>query len=141
LEQQMSFFRISEDASGWDDEVLVLVARGEIDFAASPQLRERIAEDMSAGRRRLVLDLSRVTFLDSTAIGVLVGAAMRLREHGGGSLAVVCGEENRHVLRTFDMAGVTSMVALYHSHEEARSALAVAVGVRRSSEQAVTGRD
>jgi anti-sigma B factor antagonist len=122
----MSFFRISEDASGRDGDVLVLVAGGEIDFAASPQLRERIAEELGAGSRRLVLDLSRVTFLDSTAIGVLVGAAMRLREHGGGSLAVVCEEENKHVLRTFDIAGVTSMVALYTSREEALSALAMA---------------
>jgi anti-sigma B factor antagonist len=122
----VSFFHISEDASGRDGDVLVLVAGGEIDFAASPQLRERIAEELGAGSTRLVLDLSRVTFLDSTAIGVLVGAAMRLREHGGGSLAVVCGEENQHVLRTFDIAGVTTMVALYRSRAEALSALAMA---------------
>jgi anti-sigma B factor antagonist len=109
-----------EDAEG-DDDVIVVLAGGDLDFAASPQLRERIAEHVDAGRKRLVLDLSSATFIDSTAIGVLVGAATRLRERSGGSLAIVCPEENRGVLRIFEIAGVSDVFVLHRSREEALS--------------------
>jgi anti-sigma B factor antagonist len=110
-----------EDA-GCDDDVIVLLAGGELDYAASPQLRERIAEHVDAGRRQLVLDLSPATFIDSTAIGVLVGAATRLRESGAGSLAIICPEDNRGVLRIFEIAGVSDVFALHRSREEALAA-------------------
>jgi len=127
----MSFFYISDDVTtervDYFDDVVVLVAGGEIDYAASPQLRERLADCVIEGKRRLMLDLSAVTFIDSTAIGVLVGAVMRLHElGGGGSLAVVCNEENKRVLRIFEIAGVESLIALHYSREEAFSALATA---------------
>lgn len=126
----MSFFYISEEPpvadAGSCDDVAVLVAGGEIDYAASPRLRECLADCASTGKRRLVLDLSSVSFIDSTAIGVLVGAVMRLREQEDGSLAVVCARENKRVLRIFDIAGVDSMIALHDSRAEALSALALA---------------
>jgi anti-sigma B factor antagonist len=126
----MSFFYISDDVAvgGMEHghDVVVMVAGGEIDYAASPQLSERLADHISVGIRHLVLDLSAVTFIDSTAIGVLVGAVMRLHEAGGGSLAVVCAEENRRVLRIFEIAGVDSLIALHSSREEALSELATA---------------
>ncbi|HSZ04586.1 MAG TPA: STAS domain-containing protein [Solirubrobacteraceae bacterium] len=124
----MSFFYIGDDMtfehSEHADDAVLLVAGGEIDFAASPRLRERIADAIDAGRRRLVLDLSKATFIDSTAVGVLVGAVLRLHEHGGGSLGVICAEENVRVLRIFEIAGVESVIALYRSREEGLSALA-----------------
>jgi anti-sigma B factor antagonist len=123
----MSPFYFTEDATDQsvehDDDVVILVAGAELDYAASPQLRERMAEATTAGMR-LVVDLSAVTFIDSTAIGAIVGAVMRLREHGDGWLAVVCSEANEQVLRTFDMAGVTGLIELYPSCEAALLALA-----------------
>jgi len=99
---------------------------GELDYAASPQLRQRIDGHLEAGRRRLVLDLSEVTFIDSTAIGVLLGAVTRLNEAGGGALEIVCADENARVLRIFAITGIDSMIALHSTREEAFSALAVA---------------
>ncbi len=126
----MGFFYIGEEATverGQDGEdAVVLVAGGEIDYAASPQLRERIAEHVDAGCSRLVLDLSTVTFIDSTAIGVLMGVVLRLRELGERSLALVCADENRRVLRIFEIAGIDSVIDVYSSREEALSALSTA---------------
>lgn len=126
----MGFFYISDEVAvegvehGGD--VAVVIAGGEIDYAASPQLKARIAEHVDAGRRRLVLDLSTVTFIDSTAIGVLMGAVMKLDELGGGSVAIVCAEENKRVLRIFEIAGIDSLIDLHGSREQAIAALATA---------------
>lgn len=118
----MGSFYISDHVTR--DDVVVLVAGGEIDYAASPQLRECVDGHIKAGRRRLMLDLSAATFIDSTAIGVLVGSATRLREIGGGSLAIVCANENEKVLHIFGITGLDSMIALHRSRDEALSALA-----------------
>jgi anti-sigma B factor antagonist len=123
----MAFFYISEDTTALasaGEELMVLVAGGELDHHASPSLREQIAGHIDAGKRRLVLDLSAVTFIDSTAIGVLVGAAVRLQETKGGTVAVVCGPDNERVLRIFDIAGVDNVITLCSSREDALLALA-----------------
>ncbi|HEY4917590.1 MAG TPA: STAS domain-containing protein [Solirubrobacteraceae bacterium] len=125
----MGFFYIGDEATDAvatnGDDVAVLLAGGELDYAASPQLKERLGESIDAGARHLVLDLSMATFIDSTAIGVLVGTVMRLREDGG-SLTIVCAEENQRVLRIFEIAGVDSLITLHRSREEALSALVLA---------------
>ncbi len=124
----MGFFYISDDGTvggaQHGNDVVVLVAGGEIDYSASPQLSERLSERIDGGITRVVLDLSTVTFIDSTAIGALVSAATRLRELGGGTLAVVCPEENRRVVRIFEIAGVDSVIAMHGSREDAIAELA-----------------
>jgi anti-sigma B factor antagonist len=126
----MSFFYIIDEVESGDvrrdEDVVVLAAGGDIDYASTPQLRERIAEHIDAGKRRLVIDLNEVTFIDSTAIGVLIGALVRLQDAGSGSVAVVCAEENRKVLRIFEIAGVDNVLPLYHTREDAVLALDMA---------------
>jgi len=127
----MSLFYIGEDtarenAQDCGEDVVVLVAGGELDYSVSPELKRSIVEHVDAGARRVILDLSEVSFIDSTSIGVLVGAVMKLHELGGGSLSVVCSQENRRVLQIFEIAGVDSLITLQPSREEALSALTVA---------------
>jgi anti-sigma B factor antagonist len=126
----MGFFYIGDEAlaegAHHGDDVVVLVAGGELDYAASPQVREHLSSRIDAGMRHLVLDLSGTTFIDSTAIGVLVAAVMKLHELDGGSLMVVCAEENRRVLRIFEIAGIDSLITLHRTREEALAELAVA---------------
>jgi anti-sigma B factor antagonist len=147
----MSFFSISEDvpvgnlhpgAHGLTpDDLALIVVSGELDYGASPRLRARISAHIGSGTRHLMLDLSEVTFIDSTAIGVLVGAAAQLRESGGGSLRVVCADENARVLRIFDIAGVASVLELRGSRDEALAALARSRSIqpRTHVEQAPAG--
>jgi anti-sigma B factor antagonist len=95
----------------------VLILGGELDYEASPGLRRRMFAKITPSTRRLILDMTLATFIDSTAIGVLVGASTRLHEVSGGSLAVICADEN--VLRIFEIAGIDTMLTLYGSRDEA----------------------
>ena len=115
----MSSFFISEEPAVEGDSFgeSVLIAGGELDYDASPQLQRQLLEKIKPSTRRVVLDLSLATFIDSTAIGVLAGASRRLAETSGGSLAVVCTDEN--VLRIFEIAGIETMLTLYGSRDEA----------------------
>jgi anti-sigma B factor antagonist len=107
-----------------DGDLAILAMGGELDYEASPQLRARLVGAIKAGGRRLVLDLSDVTFIDSTAIGVLAGTVARLDEAGGGSLAVVSTHEK--VLQIFEITGLDSVISLHSSREEAVSAFSLA---------------
>jgi anti-sigma B factor antagonist len=105
-------------------DLAILAVGGEVDYEVSPQLKAHVMRAIKAGTRRLVLDLSDVTFIDSTAIGVLAGAVEKLDEAGGGSLAVVSTHEK--VMQIFEITGLDSVVTVHPTREEALSALAVA---------------
>jgi anti-anti-sigma factor len=107
-------------------DVIVLVATGELDYDSCPLLRTSILSHIGAGKRRLVIDLSAVSFIDSMAIGVLVGTVSKLRASGGGSLVVVCTATNKKVRRIFDIAGVANVIDLHGSREDALRALVAA---------------
>jgi anti-sigma B factor antagonist len=94
----------------------VLEIGGEIDVYTAPRLRERLTEMIGAGERRIVVDLNRVEFLDSTGLGVLVGAQRRLRA-ADGSFALVCPHEK--LLKIFRITGLDSVFDIHDSVESA----------------------
>lgn len=81
---------------------------GELDMTAAPDLRDAIDSAIEAGAVTVVVDLNEVTFIDSTAIGVLLAARERMRR-AGGSLEVVCGEPN--VVRVLEIVGMRTVAA------------------------------
>lgn len=64
---------------GWT----VLTVHGELDLHTSPSLRDALSRSIDGGTGWLALDLADVPFMDSSSLGVLVGALKRLREKGG----------------------------------------------------------
>lgn len=65
------------DASGW----AVVTLRGEQDLFESKRSRAALHDGITAGSGRVVVDLSEVTFGDSSLLGALVGAAKQARRH------------------------------------------------------------
>jgi anti-anti-sigma factor len=57
-----------------DDTRQVVAVAGEIDLFTAPELKAALGEALESGRIRIVVDLTETTFLDSTALGVLIGA-------------------------------------------------------------------
>ncbi len=94
----------------------VIVAQGEMDLAAAPRLREALTDHLTAGRSHLLMDLTAVTFIDSTGLGVLVGAAKKAGGLGG-SLRIVCS--NERVLRLLAITGISRSMTVLPTVEEA----------------------
>jgi anti-sigma B factor antagonist len=121
----MRTFYIADEVQVEDagSDLCILVVGGEVDYEVSPQLKAHMMRAIKAGARRVVLDLSDVTFIDSTAIGVIAGAVEKLDE-AGGSLAVVSTHEK--VVQIFEITGLDSVITLHERREEALAALAIA---------------
>src|SRR5262249_3527634 len=66
---------------------------GEVDLYTAPALKTALRETIDRGARNVLVDLSRATFIDSTTLGVLMGAVKRLRP-AGGELAIACSDPN-----------------------------------------------
>lgn len=90
----------------------VIEVAGEIDVYTAPRLREVLVDLVAAGRHRLIVDVERVEFLDSTGLGVLVGGLKRVRSHDG-SLDVVCTHDR--LLKIFRITGLTKVFGIYDS--------------------------
>jgi anti-sigma B factor antagonist len=97
------------------DDTSVLTVEGDLDLASAPSLKWALADLQPAGRRHVVVDLSKVTFIDSTALGVLVGAQRAM--DGSVRLAIACAEEN--VLRIFELTGLDGMFEIVPTLEDA----------------------
>jgi anti-sigma B factor antagonist len=97
----------------------VVEVAGEIDLYTSARLREHLVDLVTAGRYHLIVDLERVDFLDTTGLGVLVGALTRVRAHGG-CLQLVCTRDR--ILKVLRVTGVTTVFQVHTSVEEAMNA-------------------
>jgi anti-sigma B factor antagonist len=95
-----------------DGKVPVIAVGGEIDVATAPQLRECLHNVITQGHTTVVLDLLGVTFLDSTALGVLVGALKRCRELGGELQVVVA---DARIMKIFEITGLTKVFLISDS--------------------------
>jgi len=98
------------------DGVPVVSASGEIDVATAPPLRDRLQALAASGKATVVVNLLGVTFLDSTALGVLVGALKRCREAGGDLPLVI---EEPRILKVFEITGLTGVFPIFESVREA----------------------
>ncbi len=94
-------FEIVEETTG---ELPVVSVRGEIDIVTAPQLENVLLSTFDVAAPRGVVDLTGVTFLDSTGLSVLVTAQKHCRDNGGGLELVIASNA---VLRVFEITGLT----------------------------------
>jgi anti-sigma B factor antagonist len=99
-----------------DDETHIVAVSGEIDLFTAPEFKQRMSAPIDAGRSNVVVDLSRTTFIDSSSLGVLIGAHRRLKLRGG-SLVVVC--DNETITKTFKITGLDGVFTLAPTVEAA----------------------
>ena len=111
-------FRIEEErpAPG----VTVLVVHGDVYLHAAPELRDRLGAALDAGDSGIVVDLTKTSFLDSTALGVLLGGVKRLRGGDGRIQLVVSRPEIR---RIFEITLLDQVIPLAESRAEALAAV------------------
>jgi anti-sigma B factor antagonist len=84
------------------DGTIVVGASGELDLYTAPELEQALASRVAEGAKQLVVDLSAATFVDSTALHVLLRAARQL-EGKAGELIVVAPDPN--VRKVFEITG------------------------------------
>jgi len=98
----------------------VVTLAGELDIATVPRVREAIAAPTVAAASAVLVDLTGVTFMDSTGLAVLLGLERDLSARRG-RLAVVCPEGPARLL--LDVTGVAERLELHPTRAAAEDAL------------------
>lgn len=106
-----------------DDACLVAVA-GDLDLYTSPELKQELLAVIADGARHVVVDLAETTFIDTTTLGVLVGAVKRLRPNGG-ELSLVCADRN--ITKIFGITGLDRVFPIHPTRAEALERIDAAV--------------
>lgn len=88
----------------------VVKVAGEIDISNAEHLRNAIDLALEQPTERVELDFSQVPYIDSTGIGVLVGAAHHAEEHGKGW--AITGAQ-RNVVRVVQLLGVDGDINIH----------------------------
>jgi anti-sigma B factor antagonist len=104
-----------------DDTTHVVSLRGEIDAMTAPRLGSRLFGLADEGKRGVVVDLSEVTFMDSTGIGVLLNALRHFTTRQA-QMVLVC--PTARVLRPFEVTGLVGHLTIFDSREKALGGLA-----------------
>jgi anti-anti-sigma factor len=71
---------------------------------------------------RIIINMKHLTYIDSTAIGLIVNFKRNVEKHKG--IIVVCNVQH-DIKSVFDITGITKFIDIYQSEEEAQQALTV----------------
>jgi anti-sigma B factor antagonist len=97
------------------DRMCVVAPAGEVDLSAAPSLKSSLLGLLDDGYCEFVLDLSAVTHMDSTGLGVLVGFHKRLPDDG---LFAIAGAR-RNVLTVFELTGLDTRFEIFSTVDDA----------------------
>ncbi len=114
----MTHDELSIDLKNDNDGTLVFKLRGSLDLATAPTVRAALSEATEKGGNNLIVDLTQLEFLDSTGLGVLIGAHRRAAEHGGTFRLIVT---EGPISRLLNITGLIAVFAVYHSAEDAEN--------------------
>jgi anti-sigma B factor antagonist len=99
----------------------VVSLEGEVDLYTAPELKQELHRLVGEGAKRIVIDMTATTFIDSTTLGVLLSVVKRVRPEGG-AVVLVCPDRN--VKRIFEITLLDRVFTIVDTREEAFDELA-----------------
>ena len=97
-------------------DIPVVDLTGDIDGYTCIKLRDAIIELLEAGDRKVVISMAKVSYIDSSGLGTLVGGLRRINEHDGGLALSGAGPQIRKVL---SITGLSKVFSVFNDETEA----------------------
>jgi anti-sigma B factor antagonist len=113
--ERLMDFAVSAEPHG--DGIAVVKVQGEVDVYTAPKLREEIHRRLDQGDNRIVVDLTNVAYMDSSGLGVLIGALKRSREENGD---LIVASPNPRISRILDVTGLSR---IFNVHDDMNGAV------------------
>ena len=100
------------------NEVKVVQIEGELDTGSSPNAQNQLDQLRGQGLKKILLDLTKLDFISSAGLRVLLATAQELKEDGGDLR--VCSL-NREVKEVFDISGFSTLLMVFDNEAKALS--------------------
>ena len=98
------------------DDVVILDIAGEIDLYNAPEIKDIINGLIEEQKFNVIINLEKVTYIDSSGIGALISSLSNLKKYQGG-LKII--NVYASVRKVFELTKLTSFFDIYNSEEEA----------------------
>ena len=105
---------------GPDAATRFLLASGELDGAAASDVGQRIEQALAAGKRRVIVDLSQITYMETSALAALLDANARVKRFGAALVVVVPSESRVRLL--FSITRLDKVLKVLDNREAALEA-------------------
>lgn len=102
------------------EDIVEIILNGRLDAASSPAVQDALNEQIDAGHTKIVLDFSKMDYISSSGLRVLLMAVKALKAKDGRML--IYGA-NEHVQEVFNLAGFLPYFPMYAQQREALDAL------------------
>lgn len=103
-------------------DVVTLSLKGRLDFANSAQLKEEILRHVADGKKKLILNLSQVDFINSSGLGTLVSILKEVRLAKG---RLVLSNLASYVEEIFEITQLSHIFEIFASEADAQDAYLV----------------
>lgn len=101
------------------DDIPVLDVVGEIDIYTTPQFKEAVSAAIDQNKPAIVINMTQVTYMDSSGFGTLLSATKRLRPLDGALYLSGCNEA---IQRMLQITRLNTIFGVYPTEEEAIAA-------------------
>jgi len=102
-----------------DDSFLVMKVIGEMDIYTSPRFLLAMSEQITCGKRRVLLDISELEYLDSTGLGAIAKSLRKLQQRGGDLRFL---QPTPIFLKLLSLTHLNDSFIIYHNLQEAQTA-------------------
>lgn len=99
-----------------DEPIALIRPKGRLDNTTSPDLEQDLLARINAGERLLVLDFSKLTFISSAGLRVILSLTKQVKIAGG--RLTVCAP-NKQVKEILDVTGCTTLLDVFPTYEAA----------------------
>lgn len=107
------------------DDICVVSVSGELDLYTAPEFELELLGAATNGPASLIVDLGGCSFIDSTALGILLVANRRLN---GPARSLVLISDDRNIRKVFEVTGLDRVLPMFRSRSEALNHVLVRSG-------------
>jgi anti-sigma B factor antagonist len=100
-------------------DVVIFDIKGEIDLYNAPAIKEKIKDEINKGKVNIIINLDKVSYIDSSGIGVLISSLSNLKKVGGAMKLI---NVYASVRKVFELTKLTSFFEIYDSEADALAA-------------------
>ncbi len=101
------------------DGIPVLDVVGEIDIYTTPQFKEAVSAAIDENKPAIIINMTQVTYMDSSGFGTLLSATKRLRPLDGALYLTGC---NDSIQRMLQITRLNTIFGVYATEDEALAA-------------------
>jgi anti-anti-sigma factor len=115
--------KVLKDIKDLDDNITHIILHNEVNYATYPDLKKLFSKIISDNKRKLLVDLNNVAFIDSSGLGAIASAHIKLNSMDGILKLINKKDDIRKIL---DITGLSKVIEIFPDLDTAIESIKIA---------------